>query len=407
MFHNQSRIWFTPINPRSYTEGRTMPIEMRRAYLSEIRLRYRNSTKKQKTLILNEFCEICGYSRKYAIRILKGEVTPRSKKPGPKPRYSEAIEALKELWLLMGQMCSKKMKAALPLWLPFYRTTKRIEGLLLAMSPSTIDRLLRPVRTPLSKKGLGTTRPNAALKGKIPIKLLDGDVTIPGYIESDTVAHCGGSISGEYAHSLTMTDLFSGWTENRAVWTKQADDIVKKVKAVEERLPFTLIGFASDNGTEFINEMLHAYLTKREAPVNFVRRRAYKKNDNAHVEQKNWTHVRQLFGYERFEERDLVAMMNEIYQAFWNPLLNLFTPVMKLKSKERIGGRIKKTYDEPKTPYQRLMESPFVPLAEKAKLSDIYRTKNPVYLRQQLDIKLKEFFQKVDEYKIQRRNTGS
>lgn len=383
-----------------------MPIEMRRAYLNEIRLRYRNSTKKQKTAILNEFCSVCGYSRKYAIRILRGEVTPRTKRPGPKPRYSEAVPALKELWLLMGQMCSKKMKAALPLWLPFYRTSKPIEELLLKMSPSTIDRLLRPVRKPLGK-GLSTTRPNAALKSKIPIKLLDGDVTMPGYVESDTVAHCGNSTAGEYINSLTVTDLFSGWTDNRAVWTKEADGVVARVKSIEEHLPFTLIGFASDNGTEFINELLHAYLTKREAPVNFVRRRAYKKNDNAHVEQKNWTHVRQLFGYERFENKELVLLMNEIYRAYWNPLMNFFTPVMKLKSKERIGGRIKKRYDEPKTPYQRLMESPFIPNGEKAKLHDAHRTKNPIYLRQQLDLKLKEFFEKVDEHRVQRRNTGS
>lgn len=383
-----------------------MPIEMRRAYLSEIRLRYRNSTKKEKTQILNEFCQICHYSRKYAIRILKGEITPRSQRPGPKPRYREVLDSLKELWLLMGQMCSKKMKAALPLWLPFYRTTERTKELLLKMSASTIDRLLRPVRTPLGK-GLGTTRPNAALKAKIPIKLLDHDVTMPGYIESDTVAHCGNTTAGEYVNSLTMTDLFSGWTDNRAVFGKHAETIVAKVQAIEERLPFSLIGFASDNGSEFINEELHRYLKRRPAPVNFVRRRAYRKNDNAHVEQKNWTHVRQLFGYERLEDKELVGLMNEIYQAYWNPLLNFFTPVMKLQSKERIGGRIRKRYDQPKTPYQRLMDSPFVPKEEKAKLHDAYRTKNPIYLRRELDIKLKEFFKLVDQYKVQRRTTGS
>lgn len=383
-----------------------MPIEIRRAYLSEIRLRYKNSTKKQKTLILNEFCLNCRYNRKYAIRILKGEITPHTKRPGPKPRYSEALPALKELWMLMGQMCSKKMKAALPLWLPFYKPTKRVEELLLRMSAATIDRLLRPVRAPLGK-GLSTTRPAAALKSKIPIKLLDGDVTMPGYLESDTVAHCGSSVAGEYANSLTVTDLFSGWTENRAMFAKSSEQVVGKVTEIEGKLPFAIIGFASDNGSEFINEELHRYLTQRQAPINFVRRRAYKKNDNAHVEQKNYTHVRQLFGYERLEDKELVGMMNEIYRAYWNPLLNFFTPVMKLNKKERIGGRIKKSYDSPRTPYQRLMESPFVPLADKAKLSDAYRTKNPIYLRQQLDLKLKEFFEKVDEAKVQRRTTGS
>lgn len=160
-------------------------------------------------------------------------------------------------------------------------------------------------------------------------------------------------------------------------------------------------------GNEFLNEQVVNYLQKRQAPVNMVRRRPYKKNDNAHVEQKNWTHVRQLFGYDRIEDSVLIPMMNEIYRAYWNPLQNYFTPVLKLTSKERVGGSIKKKYDTPKTPYRRLLESTYISEKEKAKLKDTFCTKNPVYLKKEMEKKLKEFFNLVDEIKRKNRLTGS
>jgi hypothetical protein len=230
---------------------------------------------------------------------------------------------------------------------------------------------------------------------------------MPGYMEADTVAHCGSSLAGEFGNSLTMTDLCSGWTENRATWTKLAEKIVPQFKDIEDRLPFTLIGLATDNGSEFLNDKVLEYLKNRQAPVNMVRRRPYKKNDNAHVEQKNWTHVRQLFGYDRIEDPILIPLMNEIYRAYWNPLQNFFTPVLKLKTKERIGGHIKKIYDEPKSPYRRLLDSPYVPEDEKAKLKDAFSLKNPIYLKKELDKKLKDFFKLADEIKIRNRSAGS
>lgn len=380
-----------------------MPIELRRAYLIEIRLRYSKSTKKKKGLILDEFCEVTKLTRKHAIKILNGKLNPRIKRPGPKSKYQrdDVITALKELWELMNKMCSKKMKFAFIDWLPFYRTTDDVKILLLSMSPSTIDRLLKPHRSPF-KKGISGTKPNL-IKNRIPLKLIDGEVTIPGYLEADTVVHCGNSLSGEFANSLTFTDLASGWTENRAIWTKVAKQVVKRLEDIEKRLPFTLIGFASDNGSEFLNEEVEAYLKNRIAPVNMVRRRPYKKNDNAHVEQKNWTHVRQLFGYDRVEDEELVPLMNEIYQAYWNPILNFFTPVLKLVSKERIGGRIKKKYDDPKSPYKRLLESSYIDEETKANLRNRFHTKNPIFLKKQLDQKLQEFFKRLDEIKIRKR----
>lgn len=346
-------------------------------------------------------------TRKHAIKILNGSLNPRVKRPGPKSKYQreDILKALKELWQLMNQMCSKKMVVAFIDWLPFYEAKDDVKTLLLTMSASTVDRLLRVHRSPL-QRGLSATRPSL-IKNRIPLKLLDGEITMPGYMEADTVAHCGNSLGGDFGNSLTMTDLCSGWTDNRAIWTKTAERMVPQMKDVEDKLPFTLIGVATDNGTEFFNEKVLEYYQKRPVPVNMVRRRPYKKNDNAHVEQKNWTHVRQLFGYDRIEDPSLIPLMNEIYRAYWNPLQNFFTPVLKLKSKERIGGRVKKVYDEPKTPYKRLLENTYVPEREKAKLKDAYSMKNPIYLKKEMDKKLKEFFRLVDEIKIKNRSTGS
>ena len=200
-----------------------MPIHIKRAVLREIRIRYANSTKKEKGKILDEYCKVCSYTRKHAIRVLNAKIHPRTHRPGPQSKYNqpEVVKALKELWVMMDQVCSKKLKLALPLWLPHYPVQDFVKELLLKISPSTIDRILKPTREPL-RKGLSTTRANL-IKSRIPLKLLEGDVTIPGYVEADTVAHCGNSIAGEYANSLTVTDLCSGWTENRAAWTKAAE----------------------------------------------------------------------------------------------------------------------------------------------------------------------------------------
>jgi hypothetical protein len=372
----------------------TMPIKMRRYYLDTIRERYKNALKSEKTKILDEFCFVSKYSRKYAIRALNGEIEPRLNRPGPKPKYGpQVIHHLRILWSAMTHICSKKMVSALPIWLEHYSNidaeTKR---LLLMISASTIDRLLKPFK---KQRGISTTRP-PMIKSKVPIKLLDGDIDRPGYVEADTVAHCGNTAFGSFVNSLTMTDLFSGWTANRAIWTKASVETLSQIRKVEERLPFELLGFASDNGGEFINEDLHAYFEKRLRPIEFVRRRPYKKNDAAHVEQKNFTHVRELFGYQRFDDPELIPLMNEIYQAYWNPLQNLFIPVLKLKSKTRIGGKLIKKYDEPKTPCQRLLDSPHVPLFKKRMLKEQLMTKNPFYLKQELDKKLKQFFEAVD-----------
>jgi hypothetical protein len=330
---------------------------------------------------------------------LGGKLEPRkAKKAGPKPKYETIRGLLEELWFLMGKMCSKKMKKAFPLWLPHYKGANAGQKVLLyKVSPATIDRYLEAVKIRNQVRGISTTNP--VLKHQIPIKLIDSEIKEPGFIESDTVSHCAENPEGSFVSSLTMTDLFSGWTANGASWTKQALPIKAEVKKVEDDLPFVIQGFASDNGNEFINNELYEYFNCRIPKVDFVRRRPYRKNDSAHVEQKNYTHVRQLFGYERFDDPTLVPLMNEIYQVYWNPLWNYFNPVMKLKHKERIGSKIVKKWDEPKTPCQRLMEYEKLPIATKRKLKQYQNSKNPFFLRKEMEKKLKLFFQKVEEIK--------
>jgi hypothetical protein len=374
-------------------------IEARREYLAAVRMRYKNGTKAQKSRILDEFCQVCNYNRKHAIRLLKGGLARPTNKPGPRPTYdTPVVELLLDLWKSMNYMCSSRMKAALPTWLPYYEApslTEEVRQKLLAISPSSIDRLLRPYKEGC-QRGISATRKGSFLKSQIPIELIDKHVDRPGYVEADTVAHCGDTLMGEFANSLTITDLYSGWTANRATLNKHADDIVQKVREIRSSLPFRMIGFACDNGSEFINKPLVSYLTStKNGHVKFVRRRPYKKNDAAHVEQKNDTHVRQLFGYHRIAERELVALMNDIYQNYWNPLLNLFCPVLKLTKKVRIGGKIRKFYDKPKTPYDRLIDSGKLTELQLTNLKADRQLKDPFALKRGLDAKLKIFGERL------------
>jgi hypothetical protein len=369
-----------------------MSTELKREYLRNIRLRYHRGSKKQRTLILDEFCKVCGLTRKHAIRLLNEDLAAQPRRPGPKRKYGEDVDKhLRHLWESMGRICSKKMVAAMPLWLPFYHEADVHMGHLLGeISAATIDRHLEKFRD-VARKGLSSTSPSL-IKNKIPIELLDHEIREPGFIEADTVAHCGTSLAGEFTNTLTMTDVFTGWTENRAMFKKESRTVLGAIRSIEKSLPFKIKGFASDNGNEFLNHDLHSYFFDRKDKVNFVRRRPYKKNDNAHVEQKNWTHVRELFGYSRFSKGVQVKMMNEIYKNLWNPLWNFFTPVMKLESKERVGGKIIKLHSKPKTPYHRLMDSGILTTEESAALKKRFEEMNPFELKKELEKQLKWFF---------------
>lgn len=384
-----------------------MTQELKRAYIARVHLRYQKSTRKEKSLILDEFCQVFKVTRKHAIKLINELPMPAGSKVGAKQIYgAEVAHHLHILWLQMNQMCGKKMQAALPLWMPHYDCATQTRALLLKVSSATIDRLLKPYKDGKVRGISSTMAVEAMIKNKIPIKLLDGDILEPGFIEADTVAHCGNSLSGEFTNSLTMTDLFSAWTENRATWTKEKKEIRKAIADIESCLPFKIKGFASDNGNEFFNHELHDFFNARKEKVEVIRRRPYKKNDNAHVEQKNWTHVRELFGYERFDHRELVTLMNEIYRLYWNPLWNFFTPVMKLKEKTRLGGKLIKRHDQPKTPYHRLMESSHVTDSEKVVLQARFQRLNPFELKKEMETRLKWFFKIVDINKARKLNVG-
>ncbi len=380
-----------------------MVLQSRREYLDAIRKRYRKAGRKDKSVILGEFCATCGYNRKYAIRLLrKNPLSSPNRKPGPVCIYPKELllVPLKHIWFATDQMCSKRLKAAIPLWLPFYedeyeRLIPDVRQKLLAMSPATIDRLLKPLRA-FYKKGRCSTKPGALLKNQIPIKTHNWDVTKPGYFEADTVAHCGNSMAGDFVFSLTFTDIFSGWTENRAVWCKGSQGVLREIRNIEERIAFPILGFDCDNGSEFLNHHLVSYFTDRpKAPIQFTRSRPYRKNDNAFVEQKNWTHVRQLLGYDRFDNVDLVPVINDLYMNEWSLFTNYFCPTLKLKEKQRINSRYTKKYEAPQTPLQRLLDSADVSIKAKETLEAVYNSLNPFKLKSNIDDKLKAIFRIV------------
>jgi hypothetical protein len=217
--------------------------------------------------------------------------------------------------------------------------------------------------------------------------------TLPGSVEADTVAHCDDSTEGDYVNSLTFTELYSGWTENRAVWNKSADAVLVQLKELEQVVPYAMKDFHTDNGGEFLNWALHRHLTGRAPQLPWTRSRAYRKNDNAHCEQKNWTHVRQLFGHERFAHPQLVPLMNELYAQEWSQYTNHFKPTFKLRKREKKDGKTKRLYEsQPQTPYQRLLASTDIPEATKARLRTEHARLDPFALKKSIELKLKKFF---------------
>ena len=344
-----------------------MSKESKKQYLTAIRERYKNAEKEEKKTILNEFCRVCRYNRKYAIRLLNkdpiSEGQSNKKRCGRKPVYNKPaiIKFLKTVWVSTNLICSKRLQAIIPLWLPWYQESKgkllskKEEQLLLKISAPTIDRLLNKYRRKYNKKGLCTTKPGSILRQLIPVKTEQWDESRPGFIEADTVAHCGGSVSGYYVFTLNIVDIATGWTSQRALWGKGEMGVMIAMRDIENKLPFKILGFDSDNGSEFLNWRLLKYFKQRVQPVRFSRSRAYKKNDNAHIEEKNWTIVRQYLGYERLDKPELVEMMNDLYRKEFYYFVNFFLPSVKLISKKRIGSKIIKIHSSPKTPYQRLL----------------------------------------------------
>jgi len=374
----------------------------KKEYLETIFLRYKQATRKQKTLILDEFCATLGYHRKHAIRLLrkfKRFYKPKTQKPGRTPIYAHPsiLKPLKKIWLTANLPCSKRLKALLPLWLPGYiqsfgNLSPKASQALLLISPATIDRILLPTRSHYKKRGRSTTKPGTLLRNQIPIKTNQWDESRPGFLEADTVAHCGSSLLGMFALTLDCTDIATGWTEQRAVWGKGQSAILDQIHHIELSLPFPLLGFDSDNGSEFLNHHLFRHFALRKQPVQFTRSRSYHKQDNSHVEQKNWTHVRQWIGYDRIDNPLSVPLLNDLYTQEWRLFHNFFCPSVKLLQKERIGSKTLKHHDSPKTPYQRVLESPLVSPQVKQSLSKQLESLNPFVLRKIINEKLKKIY---------------
>ena len=362
-------------------------------YLELLRKRYRGASKKEKGMILDEFVKTAGYGRKYAIALLNGKRDyvkhtvrrPRSTVYGP-----GLIPPLLLLFDLFDGMCSKLLRAAMNTELSklykagFIQVSPEIYSKLMDISPSSIDRLLAARRSQL-RKSRRFTKPGTLLKHQIPVRTwADWNEDRPGFCEMDLVDHSGGEqIRGaDHAWTLCFTDVKTTWTENVAVRNKAQVHVFAAIRRVRRRLPFPLLGVDSDNGSEFINDQLYRYCLDEE--ITFTRGRAGKKNDNAYVEQKNWSVVRRAVGYHRYDTPEQLDLLNRLY-AVRHFYVNFFLPVMKLEEKVRVGSKIKKTYDDPLTPYARVLACSDVSEEHKTQLRQTYSLLNLVGLRQQIN----------------------
>lgn len=372
----------------------------RQDYFRVLSERYQAATSKnERSAIITEACVNTGLHRKSIIRALTRSFRsgPSKLKPGRPMEYTQDTDsALQELYRKSEYQCSGKLRSMIPVLLAQYslEPSSEVKEQLMKISAATIDRHLKKFRARHKLKGRSLTRPGSKLfKRMIPLKNLSNIARGPGILEADTVGHCGGSVAGEFVFSLTMTDEFSGWTANRAVKNKSAIRVQPAIEHIIGNLPFEVSSANFDNGSEFLNHVVYNYFTDfaKKRGVNFpmTRSRSYQKNDNARVEQKNWTHVRQLFGYERIEDQRLVDLMNQIYEVH-NLLHNFFVPQYKLISKVRVDGKIRKKHDAPKTPYQRLLESD-LDESRKQALRNQYQSLHYPTLKSQKDELIKAF----------------
>jgi hypothetical protein len=369
--------------------------EDRTEQLKRLRWRYEQRGKGGKSRLLDEFCEHYGYERKYAIKLLNAELEAgieRQPPPGPTPKYEPVQGVISQIWRAAEQLCGKRLASALPLWLPHYEghygkllpSQKKLLG---QISAATLDRLLASERAQCTRR-LNGTKPGTLLRHQVPIQGEIWNEGRVGFLEADSVAHCGGSLAGDFIWSLTYTDLASAWTEGRAVWNKGASGVLEQTRDVEQSLPFVIVGFDFDNGSEWLNWTLIRYLQVRPRPIGLTRSRPYHKDDNAHVEQKNWMWPRQLLGYTRLQCQQLVQPLNTLYKEAWGPLHNFFLPSMKLVKKWRVGSRWKRRYDRPQTAYQRLVASDQLSRKQLARLRDQYHALDPFALAAETERRL-------------------
>lgn len=362
--------------------------------LEALRPRYGKAGKKAKGRMLDEFCAATRYNRKYALQLLR-HGPPRSKKgkPGRRPRYGrDVIAALVEVWQASGHICGKRLHPFLPELVEVLerhgelRLAPEVKNKLLQMIRATIDRRLQRARSTRPLRGRTTTRPGSLLKSAIPIRTFaDWDDARPGFLEIDLVAHCGETTAGEYLHTLSAVDIDTRWYEPVALPNRSQKATFEGIRSLRHRLPFPLLGLDSDGGGEFINYHLYHYC--QEEQITFTRSRPFKKNDQAYVEQKNWTPVRQTIGYERYDSPQALALLRSIYQDL-RLFVNFFQPVMRLQCKVRLGSKVRKKYDQAQTPYRNVMASDLVEQSVKQELTQVYLSLNPVDLRRRMDANL-------------------
>jgi len=374
-------------------------------YFRAIYARYRLADRKLKQVILNEFCANTGYHRKYAIRLLNGPPPGRTQ-PGRvrgrsrSPSYGSAVvSVLQAVWEAAGYPWSVRLKALVPLWMPWvkkrFRVSGEVERQLLGISARQIDRRLRERKRRLKRRRrYGGTRPGALLKHQIPVKTDAWDVRVPGFTEVDLVSHSGNAASGEFAYSLNLTDLYTTWTETRAVLGKGEAGVLAAFEDLQATLPFRLLGIDSDNGSEFINRHLARWCWQRD--IQFTRSRPYKKDDNAHVEQKNWTHVRKLLAWDRYDTPQAVGAMNDLYRNELRLWMNLFQPSVKLLRKIRVGSKLRRKYSPAQTPLDRALASEVMDPQQAAELRALRQRLDPFELARTIDRKLERIYALAD-----------
>jgi len=392
----------------------------RREYLQAVYDRYRKAGRKDKKAILSEFCANAGYNRKYAIRLLNG---PRPEKRCSPPRrrgvsYGQpTVAVLTAVWEAAGYPWSVRLKALLPAWMPWIRKRFRVrpdvEKELLQISARQIDRRLKGVKTQRRRRIYGRTKPGYLLKHQIPVKTDRWDVQSPGFTEVDLVSHSGNSASGEFAHTLNVTDIHTTWTESRAVLGRGEEAVQRALNEIAGVLPFRLLGVDSDNGSEFINWHLQRWCGQKG--IQLTRGRPYKKDDNAHIEQKNWTHVRKLLGWERYDRHEAVEAINDLYGQELRLWLNLFLPSVKLLKKVRVGSKVRRVYDGPRTPFERVRAGRPVDREQVIRLEELRKSLDPFQLASTIERKLERIYRlanrrlspkQVEETESSRRRNG-
>jgi len=363
----------------------------KREMIESIWPRYLKANKATKTQILDEFIATTGYHRKYALRVLKHGPKPKGyKKIGRRKIYQgEVVKALEKIWEIYGRICSKRLHPYLSEGIQVLERchelslSPEIKQLLLSMSPATIDRCLKKARFIQTQHGISTTKPGSLLKKAIPIRTFTPwEDEKPGFLEIDLVAHCGLTTEGIFLNTLTCTDLATGWTECRALPNKTQIAVSQALVEIRHDLPFPLLGVDSDNGSEFINYTLYSYCIDEK--ITFTRSRPYQKNDQAHVEQKNWSVVRHTVGYDRLETPEELTLLASVYVNL-RLYINFFQPVLKLVAKEVVDGKTHRKYDKAMTPFRRVLALETIPVEIKARLLDQYMLLNPVTLRNNID----------------------